>query len=395
MNLVPLFVFWCLWYLNFSTRTVFSPLLPLIEDSLSLSHGATGGLLTSYAAGYALALLMAGRFVSGLGYRRVVVAGYVGMGLVLCCFHWAQSYLAFHILIFCLGYAAGTYMPSILSIITETYDQRHWGKAIGIHDSAASLSIFSMPLFITLGLRFLPWRTLLLILGLACLVLPAFFLRVSKEPRHDRSIEAARYMDLFRSRITWIMGLLWMVSGASNLGVYSILPLYLVKERGMDFSFANTLLGISRVGGLPVAVLAGFMADRYGYRRLLYWTIASTGLSTILVALSSNLTLMLISLILQATLSLAFFPVGLSAISKLTPLRQRSLTLGLTLALGVILGTGGGPFVLGLVADHLSFRTGIFWLGVVTALSSLAIRLLKDTGSAPSPARAAVPVRRP
>ncbi len=32
MKLFPLFVFWCLWFLNFSSRAVFSPILPLVED---------------------------------------------------------------------------------------------------------------------------------------------------------------------------------------------------------------------------------------------------------------------------------------------------------------------------------------------------------------------------
>ena len=378
MKLLPLFIFWCLWFFNFSTRTSFSPLLPLIEDSLSLSHGAVGGLFTSYAMGYGLALLVAGRFVSGWGYKRVVAIGFVGMGLLLICFQWAESYLALHILFFSLGFGAGTYMPSILSIITETYDYKHWGKAIGIHDSAASLSIFSMPILITLGLQLLPWRRLLLFLGAACLILPIFFWKVSREPRQDHSRQGARYIDLLQRRTTWIMGLLWMFSAASNLGVYSILPLYLIKERGMDFVLANTLFGISRVGGVFVSILIGFLIDRYGYQRMLKWSIVTTGLSTIGLALSSNLSQILVSLILQAAFSLAFFPAGLAAISKLTPLSERSLALGVTLAIGMVFGTGGAPFILGLVADHFSFQIGIFCLGALTTLSVLSVRLLKD-----------------
>ena len=349
-----------------------------MEDNLSLSHGAVGGFFTSYAIGYGLALLVAGRFVSGWGYKRVVVFGFVGIGLLLICFQWAESYLALLILFFFLGFGGGTYMPSILSIITETYDYRHWGKAIGIHDSAASLSIFSMPILITLGLQLLPWRRLLLFLGSACLILPIFFWKVSREPRQDHSNQGARYIDLFKRRTTWIMGLLWMFSAASNLGVYSIVPLYLIKERGMDFVLANTLFGISRVGGVFVSVLAGFLTDRYGYKRMLKWSIVTTGLSTIGLALSSSLSQILISLILQATFSLAFFPVGLAAILKLTPLSERSLALGVILAIGVIFGAGGAPFLLGLVADHFSFQAGIFCLGVLTTLSILSVRLLKD-----------------
>ena len=81
MKLLPLFVFWCLWFLNFFTRTSFSPILPLIEDTLSLSHGEAGGLVTSYSIGYAATLLIAGRFVPIWGYKRTVAFGIPGIGL--------------------------------------------------------------------------------------------------------------------------------------------------------------------------------------------------------------------------------------------------------------------------------------------------------------------------
>jgi MFS family permease len=141
MKVLPLFIFWGLWFLNFSTRTIFSPILPLIEDTLSLSHGEAGGLFTSLSIGYSIALLVIGRFVSVWGYKRMVVMGFMGVGLIFFIFQWAESYLTFHILFFLIGIATGTYIPSILPIITETYDPSHWGKVIGFHDSAASLSI--------------------------------------------------------------------------------------------------------------------------------------------------------------------------------------------------------------------------------------------------------------
>jgi len=42
MKVLPLSIFWGLWFLNFSVRSGFSPVLPLIEDSLNLSHGQAG-----------------------------------------------------------------------------------------------------------------------------------------------------------------------------------------------------------------------------------------------------------------------------------------------------------------------------------------------------------------
>ena len=54
------------------------------------------------------------------------------------------------------------------------------------------------------------------------------------------------------------------------------------------------------------------------------------------------------------------------------------MTLGFIIAIGVIFGTGGSPFILGMVADHLNFKVGILGLGVLTALSSLMVRFLGD-----------------
>ena len=378
MKLLPLFVFWCLWFLNFSTRTVFSPILPLIEDSLSISHGAAGGLFTSLSIGYSLTLLIAGRFATIWGYKRTVVIGFMGTGIVLLGFQWVESYITFHILFFLLGIATGTYLPSIIPIITETYDYKHWGKTIGSHDSAASFSIFSIPILIAFGLNYLSWKNLLLILGIVSLLLPIYFWKISVEPKKEMSEQKDSILLLFKRKTVWIIGFLWIFAAGSCLGLYSILPLFLVKERGIDFHFANNLFGISRVGGVFISILIGFLLDRYGYRKMLVLGIVTTGLSTMGLSLASTLPLVMIALILQATLSLAFFPIGLASISKLTPLSERAMATGVIISIGMIFGVGFVPFLLGVIADHLNFQVGIFGLGILTTFSSLMVRFLKN-----------------
>jgi len=378
MKLLPLFIFWCLWFLNFSTRTILSPILPLIEDNLSLSHGEAGGLFTSLSMGYSISLLLTGRFASIWGYKRIVAAGFMGIGLVFVALQWIETYLAFHAFFFLLGLATGTYLPTMLPIITETYDYKNWGKAIGIHDSAASLSLFTIPIIIAFSLEFLSWKKILLILGIVSLLLLIYFWKVSVEPKPETSPQGIRYIDFFKRKAIYIMALLWILSSASSLGVYSILPLYLVKERGIDYYLANTLLGISRAGGIVVPILIGFLLDRYGYRRMLMLSLLTTGLSTISLSIASNLSMILVTLTLQAILSLAFFPIGLAAVSKLTSISERSMALGLIISIGVMFGMGGSPFLLGVIADHSSFKIGILGLGVLTTLSSLSVRFLGE-----------------
>jgi MFS transporter, NNP family, nitrate/nitrite transporter len=379
MKLLPLFVFWCLWFLNFFTRASFSPVLPLIEDSLSISHGAAGGFVTSYSIGYAVTLLVAGRYVPVWGYKRTVAAGISGIGVILIALQWAENYFTFHFLFLLLGLSSGAYIPSILSIITETYDHHQWGKVIGIHDSAASAAILSAPILIAFGLQFLPWKNILLLQGIVCLILPFFFWRVSIEPKPRMSHRGSHYIHLFTRKPIWIMSLLCILSSAANMGVYSMLPLYLIKERGMEYSFANNLVGISRIGGIAVQIFTGFFVDHYGFKKILFLGLLTTGLSTISLALAPSFSLLVTTLFVQAALSLAFFPAVLAAIARLTSPEERSMGIGAIISSGVIFGMGGAPLLLGIVADHFSFQIGILGMGILTTFSSMMVRRLEDT----------------
>ena len=215
--------------------------------------------------------------------------------------------------------------------------------------------------------------------GIACLILPLFFWRVSIEPQPKISLRGTHYINLFRRKPIWVMAVLCIMSSAANMGVYSMLPLYLINERGMDYAFANNLFGISRVGGFAIQIFAGFFVDRYGYEKILFLGLLTAGLSTLSLALAPSFSCLIITLFIQAALSLVFFPVALAAISKLTSPEERSMGIGAIISSGVIVGMGGAPLLLGIVADHFSFQTGILWMGILTTFSSFMVRYLKET----------------
>ena len=170
------------------------------------------------------------------------------------------------------------------------------------------------------------------------------------------------------------MATLWVFVGSCGLGLYNVIPLFLVKENGMNLETANTIFGFSRIGGFIVAILAGFFVDRYGAKKILFLVILATGLSTMSLALAQTITFLVAMLFLQATIYPAFFPVSLVAISKLTDFNERSIFTGTTIAIGVIVGLGLTPVILGAVADVWNFRVGIFSLGALTTFSCISLR---------------------
>jgi MFS family permease len=181
---------------------------------------------------------------------------------------------------------------------------------------------------------------------------------------------------LLRSKTILVMGVIWMFSAGANIGLYFVIPLFLVKELSLDMDYANTIFGLSRLGGAILTIVAGFFVDRFSLKRACFALVLATGIFTALLALS-NARWIPIFLFLQACISPAVFPVGFVAVAKLFNQEQRGQATGFVVTIGMI-GTGLVPYFLGLSGDFGSFRTVIFVLGILTALSSGLVYTLKE-----------------
>jgi NNP family nitrate/nitrite transporter-like MFS transporter len=376
MKMLPLFLFWGLWYLNFSSRAVLSPLLPIIEDEFIISHALAGSIFTFLSIGFTIALLLAGFLAARIGYKRCIALGFLILALSMFGLNCAVTFTSLALVAFSIGLGAGLYLPGAIPLLTEIFEPKNWGKVIALHDTGASFSVLSVPILTAIAVRFLHWRTLFVILGASCLVLLVFLWVFSPDP-HPQREKQAQFTRMLRRRDLWIMAVLWVFASADSLGLYNLIPLFLVKEKGIDLEIANTIFGLSRIGGLFASVLIGFLVDRCGATKILFTVLLTTALATVGIAVSPTFPLLVVMLALQATVSAGFFPAGFVAISKLTDLSERSIYTGVTVAFGVVFGLGLTPAVLGAVADVWGFQPGILFLGVLTIFSCGLIKGLQ------------------
>ena len=376
MRFSPLVIFWTLWFLNFSSRTVLSPLLPIIEDEAVLSHAQAGSLFTFLSLGYTIMLVSAGLLSPWAGYKRSIAGGFLILAAGIFSLRYSRMYLPMVMSVLVIGIGAGLYMPSIIPMITSIFRREKWGRVISIHSSAAGCCVFAVPLLVALGLRFLEWRSLLSILGGACIIATAFFWIFTSDVRPQKEPGVSLF-SVMRRLDFWIIAFVWTLAVCSGLGIYSVTPLFLVKERGLSMELANSVFGVSRVGGLLFIILAGFLADRYGAKRVLFLVILLTGLCTIGLAMVRTFPLLVTMLVAQGTLCTGFFPVGHMIVSGLTTLRERSIFVGGVLAIGGICGAGLTPVGLGAIADVRDFQSGILVVGVIGCLSCLSLRGLQ------------------
>jgi len=376
MNILFLLLFWSLWFLNFSTRTVLSPLLPIFETELHISHALAGSIFLFMAVGYTSSLLVSNWITPRIGFKKSIAVGFMVLIGGLFALVFTNTYWGLGVVAFFLGFGGGLYLPCALPLLTSTIHPDRWGKAIAFHETAATFSILVIPLLAAAALRFLDWTVLVLALSGLCLAVTIVFLIRAPDPRPKVEGQSPLY-SVLRRRDFWIMATLWGFAAAGGLGIYNLIPLFLVNEKGLSLDLANSIFGVSRIGGLIVTFLAGFLIDRIGVKRVLLISLLGSGFSITGIALANSFPLLVGMLVFQATFMPAFFPAGLVTISKLTTFGDRSAFAGATVAVGVVFGTGIVPTLLGTVADVWSFQAGMMVQGVITMGICLMLKFLR------------------
>lgn len=377
--IVPILIMTFLFFLNFMSRIIFAPLLPAIEQDLGIRHVQAGSLFLFITSGYFVSLIGSGFVSSRLTHRQTIIVTAGILGLIQIGVSFCGSLWALRLGLFLIGLAAGIYLPSGIATLTALVSPRHWGKAVAIHELAPNVGFVMVPLMAEVLLAWFSWRGVVASVGILTLVSGAAFYRFGRGGGFKGaapSLSALRL--LFREPGFWIVLCLFSLAISSTLGIYTMLPLYLVAERGMDQTLANTLIACSRILGVGAAFVAGWATDRLGVRVTMLTTFVVTGLLTLLLGPLPDAVLY-VALFLQPTIGVCFFPAGFAALSSIGPPEVRNIAVSFTIPFAFTIGSGVVPTLIGMMGDRGSFGIGISGMGLFIMAGALVARHLKVT----------------
>jgi NNP family nitrate/nitrite transporter-like MFS transporter len=362
-QLTPLLLLTSIFFVNFIARIILAPLMPRVKADLALSHAEAGSLFLLISLGYFTTLLASGFISSRLTHRKTIMFSGIAMGIALFITSFSTSLWGMRIGLIAMGMAAGPYMPSGLATLTSLFNYRHWGKALALHELAPNLSFVLAPLVAEVVLYWFSWRTVFMALGFAAFILAAVFARFGRggDFRGD-SFKYSSFRLILSNPAIWIMVILFSLGISSTLGIYTMLPLYLVTDHGMDRNWANTLIALSRIAGVGMALVGGWATDRFGPRRVLRIVFALTGILTLFIGLAPG-TWVAAAVFLQPIIAVCFFPAGFAALSLVSSAGERNLTVSLTIPLAFLIGGGAVPALIGFIGDVHSFGWGIAMVG--------------------------------
>lgn len=373
---LPLSFLTAIFYLNFVSRIILGPFLPVIEHELGLGHGEAGSLFLFIQIGYATGLLGSGIVSWRFTHRHTIVVSAVAVGISLAGLSLTSSMWAMRLCLVLVGTGAGLYLPAGVATITHLVKDAHWGKALAFHELAPNLAFITAPLLAEVFLASISWRGVLAALGgMAILLAGCFALSGHGGTRQGEAPRLQTVAGLLRDPAVWAMMLIFAAGVGSSLGLYTMMPLFLVTESGMTLRAANGLTSLSRVACLAVAFFSGWLTDRMGHRHALTVALTTTASLNLCLGLFPGPILTPIFVFLQGAAAVMFFPAAFAAVSHLVPGQMRNLGVALTTAVGVFLGGGGVPALVGYLAEAASFSTAFTVVGALAIFSPLLLRV--------------------
>jgi EmrB/QacA subfamily drug resistance transporter len=150
------------------------------------------------------------------------------------------------------------------------------------------------------------------------------------------------------------------------------------KELRMDAILLGWVATSYLLASSMTLVPIGRLADIYGRKRIFTYGVVTFVVSSALTALSQSAAMLIGFRVLQGIGGAMLFATAVAILTSVFPPEQRGRVLGINAA-AVYAGLSVGPFVGGLLTQHLGWRS-IFWLNVPLGLIVLAFALWKLHG---------------
>jgi MFS transporter, CP family, cyanate transporter len=349
------------------------PLIPRIQDSLSISHAVAGLLVTIPVLCMGLFAPPAAHLSARIGSRAALGASVALIGAFGLARAVVPGAAALLLLTFPVGIGMGL-AGALMPVAVKEHFAHRPAFATGIYAVGINVgSTVSAPLAVPLAHATNGWRgTLLVYSGLSALLPPLWFLLTRGEPRHGPT-RLPQFRLPWRSLLAWRLVAIFAFLSMTYYGINAWLP-DAFQERGWNESTAGSLLGVVNGCQIAAAFVVPWLSDRHGHRRLyLVGAAALMGASLLgviflpaagwawaaLVGFGGGA---LFALTLTLPLDVARGPAEVAAVA------------GMMLGVGYTIGSAS-PFLLGAVRDTSgSFRDAL-WVLVATSAGALLVTL--------------------
>jgi MFS family permease len=382
---VTITILFVAWIVDYVDRLVISTALPSIGKEFGLDHSEQGLLLTVFFISYALFQFPGGALADKIGSKRTMVIAMVAWSVFTGLSGLAFSFGMLLIVRVLFGVTEGIFPGAAMKAITERTEPRIRMTANGIMLGSNPFGAALAPLVAAPVITAVGWKESFYAVAAAGAIVAVILWYLLPAPlAKSVAVEAgapagapAKFgtMDLLRRGVLWRFTLLFGGFDLVAWGLTSWVPSYLQTVRHVSTNASGVLASIPFFCATAGTVLGGLLYDRFFYGRHRSLIVASCAVSGIFLLLMvwapSTGMFTFYQSVSMLVLYLSFMPIfGLPL--RLLPREVVGSGAGLVNMGGQIAGALA-PFVMGFLADHVSFSAAFLFLelGLVVAIAAV------------------------
>jgi sugar phosphate permease len=273
---------WTALTLSTVCRLAYGTLAISVGQSLALPLAALGVFVSAFHVGYVLSNVIGGVTTDRIGGRATLSISLLGLAVATFCFGYTTSLVVGLVLQAIMGLTAGADYASGIKLVTQWFDRRERGRAIGLMMTASAIAVITTNALLPTIVERFGWRDTYHGLGVALLVFSIICAVVVRESPNgkDTILPTLRStkprMSALFTRNFVLLALAGCGAFWGTLGFSAWTISLMVKGHGIPAVQAGFVLSIAGFAGLFSNPAVGWLSDRLGGKRR-GLTIASLG----------------------------------------------------------------------------------------------------------------------
>jgi sugar phosphate permease len=370
--------------LSFFDRVAINVAIIPMGDEFNLSTSQTGLLISIFFVSYSLMQPLGGWMTDKFGARVMITVALFSWSLFTLATGFAWSFVSLLLVRFLFGLGEGPFYPASMSTIRDNFPLNERGRANSFFLSAQNVGgILGTALAASLVVAF-GWRGMFSIAGIMGILVSFAFWLILKPQEITGNKEGTQKRIKVPLKLLLKIDNIWklisfkFLSNIINYGLISWMPIYLVKEKGVDIVAAGGLMALPYVVGFLMFNVSGWVLDKYMAGREKYLAAAGALLSAIFLYLMSKATsvVIFITYLTLNSVALAFFGTVLyTIVIKYAPKELTGSASGLVTFAGQIAGAVS-PVAIGVIISLFNGSyNAAFWFLVLAALVGSIVAL--------------------
>jgi len=378
----------------FAVWMIFSIIGIQIKKDLGLNDTEFGLLIATPVLSGSLLRIFLGVWADQLGGRKVLTAVMLAGAAATWMLTHAQTYPQFLIAALGVGIAGSSFSVGV-AYVSKWFPAEKQGTALGIF-GAGNIGSAVTKLLAPMVMVAAGWTMVAKVWAVGLAVMAILYFLFSQE---DPSLEQRRkagvkpmpfseQMAPLKNLQVWRFALYYFFVFGGFVSLALWLPRYLIGAYGMDVAHAGMLAACYSIPASLFRVVGGWMSDKLGARKVMYWTFGVSVICCFLLAypdtqyvvkgIKGDVTFHLAIGVVPFTLLvfvLGFFmSLGKAAVYKHIPVYYPNYVGSVGGVVGMIGGLGGFilPIAFGALNDLTGIWTSCFMLLFVVVASALA-----------------------